>query len=105
MEGAGGDEPDIERRRRRRHHPERVLHAHEEEDPHCEEAGYPMVFGHVDGVMQPPRHEGGLAAAVETDLLGLRRRIHRLLVVVCGRRGNDANGLAVWDPFVPRLEG
>lgn len=64
MEGARGDEADIEGRRGGRHHSERVLHAHEEQEPQCEEARHPVVSGDVDGVMHRPRHERGLAAAV-----------------------------------------
>lgn len=62
MEGARDDEADIEGRRGGRHHSESVLHAHEEQEPHCEEARYPVVFGDVDGVMHRPRHERGPVA-------------------------------------------
>ena len=38
VEGARGDEAQVEGWRRRRHHEERVLHDHEEEKPQCKQA-------------------------------------------------------------------
>ena len=57
MEGARGDEPQIERLRRRRDHKERVLHAHEEQQTHCEQTRHPMELRHVRHVLRRPRHK------------------------------------------------
>lgn len=51
MQGPGGDEPKIERGGRIGDHAEGVLDAHEKQQPHCEDTGYPMVPRHVHGIL------------------------------------------------------
>lgn len=75
MEGARGDEAEIERRRRRRHHAERVLHGHEEQQPGGEYARQPMVPRHVEDVVGRPRHEEGLGGA-DVDYVAVLRHSH-----------------------------
>jgi len=60
VEGARGEEAQVERRRRRRNHEERVFHEHEENETHSEQTRYPMVCGHVDSIGHGPFHEGGV---------------------------------------------